>query len=417
MGLIAVGLSHKTAPVGEREQLSVSTKDLPELLRIFQAEYGSGVILSTCNRTEVYVHSRNSHNEIPSSELLRHVADYKGYDQAMPLPNAYEFEEGDVARHLFRVAAGVDSMVLGESEILGQVRSAFSAANKAKSLDAVLSRLFHEAIRTGKQARTDTEISRHAVSVSSAAVNLAKKHMVRLDNAQTLVVGAGSAGKLAARALRDAGAHRVCVTNRTSSRAEELAAYLGGETLPFSELESALKTTDLVITCSSAPEFLINEPMISHALTSRLSPLIILDLAVPRDVDPLIKELRNVKLFDIDDLQAESNSSLRKRESSIDEVISIVEENGNRFDDWLLGRRSAPIIRALVERTDLIRNTEITRTARDLDLPPHIVNKLESMTTSIVKKIMHDPITFLKYSDDPEKAAGIIRNVFDIEDD
>ena len=417
MSLIAAGISHQTAPVEDRERLAVSAEELPPLLRRYHADYGSGVVLSTCNRTEVYVHTREGHGEIPPSELMRDLADFKGYASGTVLPSFYELEGGDVARHLFRVAAGVDSMVLGEGQILGQVRSAFSAAHEARSLDAALSRLFHEAVRTGKQARAETRIARYAVSVSSAAVNLARQQVPHLAEARALVVGAGAAGKLAARALRDAGVQEIVVTNRTDSRAEDLAAYLGGRTVPFAQLDASLAATDLVIACSSAPGFLIDAAKVARAVKGRSTTLTVLDVAVPRDVDPAVGAIDGVCLFDIDDLQAVSEANLRRREEAAADVFTIVADRAGEFDEWMLNRRAVPTIRALVERADAVSRVEIARTARDLNLPPRAVDKLDAMTTAIVKKLMHDPIAYLKYADDPEEAAQTVRRVFGVRDD
>ena len=417
MSLIAAGLSHQTAPVADRERLAVTADELPRLLGRYHAEYGSAVVLSTCNRTEVYVHTRGGHGEIPPSELMRDLADFKGYDSASALPNFYALEESDVARHLFRVAAGVDSMVLGEGQILGQVRSAFSAAHEARSLDAALSRLFHEAVRTGKQARAETRIARYAVSVSSAAVNLAREQVPHLAEARALVVGAGAAGKLAARALRDAGVQEIVVTNRTDSRAEDLAAYLGGRTVPFAQLDASLALADLVVACSSAPGFLIDAAMASRAVGGRSMPLTILDVAVPRDVDPAVGAVDGIRLFDIDDLQAVSEANLRRREEAADDVLAIVEDRAGEFDEWMLNRRAVPTIRALVERADAVSHVEIARTARDLGLAPPAVEKLDAMTAAIVKKLMHDPIAYLKYAEDPEEAAQLVRRIFGVRDD
>jgi glutamyl-tRNA reductase len=417
MSLVAAGLSHQTAPVEDRERLAVSVEELPRLLRHFHAEYGSGVVLSTCNRTEVYVHTRGGNGEIPPSELMRELADFKGYDAGSALPSFYELEGADVARHLFRVAAGVDSMVLGEGQILGQVRSAFSAAHEARSLDAALSRLFHEAVRTGKQARAETNISRYAVSVSSAAVNLARQQVSQLAEARALVVGAGAAGKLAARALRDAGVQEIVVTNRTDSRAEDLAAYLGGRTVPFAQLDASLAAADLVVACSSAPGFLIDVAMAKRAVAGRSTDLTVLDVAVPRDVDPAVGGIDGVHLFDIDDLQAVSEANLHRRQEAAADVFSIVANRAGEFDEWLLSRRAVPTIRALVERADAVSKAETARTARDLGLAPAAAEKLDAMAAAIVKKLMHDPIAYLKYADDPEEATQVVRRIFGVRDD
>ena len=416
MTLIAAGVSHRTAPLKQRERLALGNGDLPGALLHFRKEYGNGVLLSTCNRTEVYVHPNHDTNEVPPAELMSQLARLRGLDPATGLPRFYELEGRAVAEHLFAVAAGVDSMILGEGQILGQVRSAFSAAHQAGSLDPVLARLFHDALRTGKRARSETPIARHAVSVSSAAVNLIRAHVPPLSECRALVVGAGDAGKLTARALRDHGVRRITVTSRTERRAEEVAAYLEGAVLPFSRLADGLAEADLVITCSSAPGFVVALALVKEAVSRRTTPITFMDVAVPRDVDPKVGEIPGVRLFDIDNLQAVSEANLKLREEAAEDVRAIVRRAARDFDYWLDGRRAVPTIKALVQRAEAVRHAELERTLRELRLDAQTAEKLDRMTAAIIKKLLHEPIAYLRYADDSWEAAQTVRSIFGVED-
>ena len=309
--LIAAGVSHRTAKLDERERVALQRDEVPQLLQRYRERYGNGVVLATCNRTEVYVHTGQRASEAPPGELMEQLADFKGLSFPGDLPAYYCLQGAEVPRHLFSVASGIDSQVLGEGQILGQVREALSAAAEARSLDAALARLLHDALRTGKRARSETPIGRYAVSVSSAAVDLAREHVPALPYCRALVVGAGAAGMLAARALRDRGIQHLTVTSRTRERAEGLAEYLGAAVVPFPRLADAIAAADLVITSSSAPGFLIDPPLVERARAIRVAPRTFIDVAVPRDVDPRIREFADVRVFDLDDLQGVSAANLQ----------------------------------------------------------------------------------------------------------
>ena len=413
MTLIGAGLSHRTSPIEERERFALSTLELPAAMAHFGAAFGHTVILSTCNRTEIYVHP--SERETEPLELLLELAAFKRIELD-PLPRFCGLRGREVPEHLFRVAAGIDSMVLGESEVLGQVRSAMSAAHEAKTLDHTLSRLVHDALRAGRRARSETHIGRYAVSVSSAAVSLVRTHVPDWRNSRALVVGAGAAGKLAARALRDQGVDRIAVTSRTQERAADVAAYLGGRVVPFRELETALANADVVITSSSAEDYLITPELVARSRGAVETPVVFMDVAVPRDVDPVIAELPGVSLFDIDDLQAVSDTNLERREAAAAEALRIVGEAADEFEEWVEGRRAVPTIKAVVRYADQIRRTELERTIRDLGLSSGDAQKLDKMTAAIVKKLLHSPIDYLK-TNEAEEGAEVVRRILGVEDD
>jgi glutamyl-tRNA reductase len=383
-------------------------------MRHFHSLFGHSAILSTCNRTEIYVNPHD--DEVEPSDLIAELARFKGLSKGR-LPSHYALRGREVPQHIFRVAAGVDSMILGESEVLGQVRTALSAAREAHSLDTSLSRLLHDALRTGRRARHETNIGRYAVSVSSAAVSLAREHVPDFESCRALVVGAGEAGKLAARALRDQGVREITVTSRTRDRAEELATYLNGAVVSFSQLSEAIASADLVISSSSAPGYLITPEILTRCRNGSQAPLTVMDVAVPRDVDPAVGHLPNVKLLDIDDLQAMSEANLRRREEAAAQVFRIVDEAADSYEEWLEARRVVPSIKAIVRRADEIRRVELERTLGELDLSPANGEKLDRMTAAIVKKLLHEPIDYLRSAEDSEESSATVRRIFGVEDD
>lgn len=411
MHITLVGIDHRTAPVAVRECFAFAAEELPEALPRFG---GAAVLLSTCNRTEVYL---TSHHPITAGSVIALLHELKGGADADP--NAFYFmTNGDAARHLFRVAASVESMVIGESEILGQVRSAFGAATDAGTDNAVLSRLFHSAIRTGGKVRNETHIGRNAVSVSSTAVALARNTLGDLTRSTVLVVGAGEAGKLAARSLRDSGASRLVVTSRTASNARELAADLGGEAVPFEQLKQALGEADIVISSSAAPGYLIGRDHVAQAAAQRNGrPLLIIDIAVPRDVDPAVREFAKVHLYDIDDLQNQVEENMNKRRKELTKAEKIVEEELGRFSQWLNSRGVVPTISALRFQADALRQEEMARTLkRSNDITPQQQERMEAMTNALVTKLLHNPIARLK-GDDGERYAAFVRELFDLDSD
>ena len=411
MTLLAAGISHRTASVQERERFALNHREMPLALQSFLDRFGNGAVLSTCNRVELYVNSHDS--SARPSDLIAHLSRLKGIGGDELPPCFYELRERDAAAHLFRVAAGVDSMVLGEGQILGQVRRALQSASRAGSLDPVLSRLFHAALEVGKRCRHETDIARFAVSVSSAAVDLARERIGSLHGKRGLVVGAGEAGKLAARALRDAGVHDLAVTGRTARRAERLALELQGSAVPFAEFTSALVQADIVITSSAAEGFLVDRARLQEVLAIREAPITILDVAVPRDVDPAVRELPGVGLFDIDDLQTISEANLRLREQAAAHAQRLVTIAAEQFTSWVESRRAVPAITALLDRAEVIRRAETERTVRELALDDASTDKLEKMTAAIVKKLLHEPIQVLK-KDDVDAAA--VRRLFALEE-
>ena len=411
MHITLVGISHKTAPVAVREQFAFAPAELPEALPRFG---GGAALLSTCNRTEVYL---ASHHPIAAASVVALLRELKDGADA-PDEAFYDAAGREAARHLFRVAAGIESLVLGESEILGQVRAAFSAATEADTNNAVLSELFHSAIRVGRKARSQTHISRNTMSISSTAVALARSTLGDLSSSTVLVVSAGEAGKLTARSLAEHGATRVIVTNRSPARARELAADLEAETVPFSRLGRAMADADIVISASAAPEFLIGAPEVAQAIAARNGrPLLLIDIAVPRDIDPAVRDFPQVHLYDIDDLQARVEHGRNNRQQEVGKVERIVEEGVQRFSEWLRARGVVPTVSALRRYADIVREEELARTLKRLNgMSAKERAVVEAMAGALVKKLLHDPISKLK-GHDGERYVGALRELFSLDSD
>lgn len=402
------GISHHTAPVEEREALAFSTGELRAALARLKQELGAAVILSTCNRTELYTVVGAAEDACRLVPLLLRL---RG---ARVDPSRFYVLTGlEAVRHLYRVAAGLDSMVVGESQIQGQVRDAFSLATDADCVNGLLSRLFHTALAVGKRARRETSIGRWAASVGSAAVALARQVLMGLEGRTVLVVSAGATGKLAARALTEAGAARVLMTNRTYARAVEVARSLGGQPVPFSRLPEALAQADIVISATGAQGFVLGPQQVAPALAGRDGrPLVFIDLAVPRDVDPAVGELEGVHLYDIDDLQevaAPQGTHLR----DLRRAEAIVEEEVARFQEWWQSLDVVPVIAALRQRAEEIRQRELERTLRRLpDLSPEERQRIEAMTMAIVNKLLHRPIARLKDGADIALYREVLSDLF-----
>jgi glutamyl-tRNA reductase len=409
-----VGISHKTAPVSVREHFAFAPAELPELLRRLGERYQGAAVVSTCNRTEVYVASARGVGDPRPIEAL--LSEIKG-EVAMEGAPFFTLSGKDAARHLFRVAAGVDSMVIGESEILGQVRAAFNEATAAGTHSPALSRLFHSALRAGRRVRTQTEIGRRSVSVSSTAVQLAREVLGDLAGKTVLVVSAGEAGKLTARSLAGSGVSRMLVTTRNPDRAAGLAAELHGEAVPFAKLGAAAAVADIVISSSAAPTFLIERPLVEHAMRSRAArPLLIIDIAVPRDVDPAVRDLPGVHLHDIDDLQAVASHNMHLRRAELAQAEAIVEEEVTKFGDWLRSLEVVPTVASLRSRAEAVRAAELERTLSKTNMSAADRKRVEAMTAALVKKLLHDPIARLKTPGEGERYVETARALFALDD-
>jgi glutamyl-tRNA reductase len=409
-----VGISYKDAPVGVREHFAFASHELPPLLARLSEQYAGATVLSTCNRTEIYIAGARGVGDARSVGAI--LSEMKGDP---PMEGAPFFTLGnlDAARHLFRVAAGVESMVVGESEILGQVRAAFTASTAAGTHTPALSKLFHTAIRVGRRARSQTHIGRHAVSVSSIAVALARETLSDLSGKTVLVVGAGEAGKITASNLNGMGVGRIIVTSRSAERTADLAASLGGTAVLFEQRAAAIADADIVISSTAAPDFVVDRAMVAKAMRGRAGrELLLVDIAVPRDIEPAAREVPGVHLFDIDDLQERAQGNLHLRRQEVAQAELIIEEEVAKFGDWLRSLAVVPTIAALRSRAESIRAAEVERTLAKTNLSAADKKRVEAMASALVKKLLHEPVSRLKKPGEGERYVEAARSLFALDD-
>jgi len=400
MALFVAGLSHKNTPVELRERLAVEEDKLREALRDIQATgvVREVVILSTCNRVEVYGVTDVAGEA--RSVAFRHLCRQRGVDPGSIEPLLYTHVEDAAVRHAFRVASSLDSMMVGEPQILGQVKDAFALAQSCEAVGPALHGLFTQAFNVAKKVRTETEVARHAVSVSFAAVELARKIFTTLDGKAVLLLGAGKMSELAARHLVEQGAYPIYVVNRTWARAQELARALSGTAVPFDELGAALASVDIAITSTGAPEPLITRDAVGRALHGRgARPLFFIDIAVPRDVEAAVNTLDGVYRYDIDDLKQVVDANLRERAREAQRAEALVEREVAKFQARLGDVEVIPTIVSLRERLEEIRLGEVKKTlARLPDATPETRAAIEAVSSAIVNKILHTPVTKLRES-------------------
>jgi glutamyl-tRNA reductase len=400
MPLFVAGLSHKNAPVELRERLAVDEDKLRELLRDVAATgaVGEALILSTCNRVEVYGVA-----PVPGearTAAFRHLCQHRGVSLGLVEPLLYTHVETEAIRHAFRVTASLDSMMIGEPQILGQVKDAFALAQACETIGPSLHTLFTQAFAVAKKVRTETEIARHAVSVSFAAVELAKKIFAGLAGKAVLLVGAGKMGELAARHLVEQGAFPVYVVNRTWARAQEMARALSGTAVPWDELETALGGVDIVITSTGAPEPVITRAAVQRVTHGRRArPLFFIDIAVPRDVEEGVDGLGDVYRYDIDDLKQVVDANIRERLREAQRAEGLVERETAKFLLRLRDVEVIPTIVSLRERLEEIRAGEVRKTlARLPDASMETRQAIDALSSAIVNKILHAPISKLRES-------------------
>jgi glutamyl-tRNA reductase len=411
--LALVGISHHRAPVALRERVALDGPAAARAASELAERTAEAVCLSTCNRTELYVASADA--GAAEREALRTLTDLGGEEIAGAL---YRLRDEAAALHLFRVAAGLDSLVPGEGEILGQVRQAYEQGK----VGAFLDRLFRQALHAGRKVRAQTAIGESPSSVSSAAAALAQQVFGDLHGRTMLLIGAGKVSELAARNLRSRGATIAFVANRTLDRAEELARRVGSEARPLEELEAALDGADVVVSSTSAPGFVLNREQVARTLARRKGrPLLLVDLAVPRDLDPAIHDLPGCYLYDIDDLQAVVTETLAGRRREADAAEEIVAAEADRFRAWQASLDVVPAIASLRARAEEIRAGELEKVESRLERLSEAERRaIESMTAQIVNKLLHLPTIRMKQAAtaaDGVVYAETVRHLFGLEDE
>jgi glutamyl-tRNA reductase len=411
--LILVGLNHRTAPVDVRERLSISDARLPEILaELNSLERIEGTaIVSTCNRVEAVI---SSDDEDVIAPVVEWLAQRAGTSRATIEKHLYVLRHGDVVKHLFRVASGLDSMILGEPQIGGQVRHAFQTARDLGTLDPLLLQLFEQTMRVGKRIRTETGIGEHAVSVPFAALELAKKIFGDLSGLQVLLIGAGEMGELTAEHFAQQNVRQVFVANRSHERAEELAARFHGQAVRFDALHEQLADCDIVVASTGAPHYLIDAADVSRALeTRRRRNLFLIDLAVPRNIDPAIANLEGAYLYNIDDLQNVADANLEMRQKKAVTAEGIVAKEVDLFRRRVVAQDAVPTILELQERLEAIRAAELEKCLRKMGpVTAEQRAAIEQFSTQMVNKILHYPILNLKEaSEEPQERESLRRTI------
>lgn len=402
--LLAIGISHKTAPVALRERLALSEGQATGVLHDLQShgEIQEAVALSTCNRTELYfvVSDPVEAETLALSELTRHA----GIRPTELVERLYSLRGEDVVGHLMRVAAGLDSMVVGESEVLGQVKRAYELALVEGVTGPITNRLFRDAITTGKRVRSETGVGSLKTSVSTVAVELARATRGDLGAQHTLVIGAGGNGELTARALSDAGASTVFVANRRYDRAIGVAQRYGGTAVRFDHLPEELIKADIVLSSTASPHQIIGVDELAVVMEQRAGrPLLMIDIAVPRDIDPAVGEIGGVTLYDMDDLQRQVDRNISVRRSEATKAEQVVDQERERFMRWLASLDVVPTISALRRRGEQIAGQVVTENlARFEGLSDEDRERLDTIGRAIVNRLLHEPTLRLKRADDDD---------------
>ena len=423
MHILSLGLNHISAPLRLRERLAFNEEQIRvSLSRLFCGHSNTSlaelIILSTCNRIEIYAAS----SHLAYDELEAFVSDARGVSVDELHPHLYRFRDVDAARHLFDVAAGLDSLVIGEPQILGQITRALELARGHNAAGPILNRLFQAAIHAGKRARTETAISRNPASVSSLAASVAEKTLGHIKTARVAVLGAGEMAELTVEALRKRGVERIRVINRTLERAQGLAQRWGAEMATFEFLQESLCEADILISSTGAPHLVISAQMVAEAMRARADrALVLIDIAVPRDIDPDAAQIPSVKLFDMDGLNAQLEDSLSRRMEEVPQVKRILEEELFDFEAYLKSLEVLPIIADIRQQAEAIRMTELEKTLRRMpDLTEAQRERIEALTQALVKKILDRPTRRLRAESACPHApayATVARTLFDLHPD
>lgn len=410
------GISYDTTPLPVRERLSIPRDRIEEALAQLGRYVGGGVILATCNRTEIY--SVGNDKDSPAEPIRDFFCAWSGLPRDQLAPHLHTKGGLDAVRHLTETASGLCSMIVGEWEIQGQVRRALQAAEGAGMADPLLSKVFQHAIRVGRRVRDETDISRNALSVSSVAVKLASKVAGDVRGCRVLLIGAGQAGKLAARAFAQRGVADIAIINRSPECAAELAESVGGRSAALENLRAEMGSADIVISCTGAPHAVVDCDIVADVMRTRPSrPLVLVDIAVPRDIDPAVKQINGVHLYDIDDFMNVSKTHRRAREKEIAKAMSIIDDEMARFTAQWHAVSAEPVIDALMRKAEGIRKHQLQLTLKKLPpLSDEEAESIEAMTKSIVHKILHNPVECLKNNGHDDGAmAETVKELFGID--
>ena len=420
MNIVTLGVNHKTAPVEVRECLAFAEGTIPQALKQLQQEVGlqESMILSTCNRVEIYGICEDT--EITRNKLVDFIGTFKDLPAAQFTDSLYYYCNQEAIQHVFQVASSLDSMVIGEPQILGQLKEAYALASEHKATGLILNKFMHRAFSVAKSVRTRTKIANSAVSVSFAAVEMARKIFGDLSDKTVMLVGAGEMCELAARHFVNQGVKKVLVTNRTYQRARQLADEFDGSAIEFKDFHSQLQRVDILLTSTGSPSYLIKPEHLGPALKKRKHrPIFLIDIAVPRDIDPATNNMDGIFLYDVDDLQDVVTENIDHRKQEAERAEALVDIEVEKFIYWLESLQLTPTIKALHRMADEISRQELEKTLSSFpDLSKKQQKKLEAMARAIVNKLLHQPITFIKeHSEYGEQLpAEIVRQMYKLND-
>ncbi len=419
--LVVVGVNHKTTPVEVRERLAFTAGTMEGSLQqlVGNPEIVENLILSTCNRVEIY--ARVSDGDRGIQLLKEFICNYHGLSNRDLDKFFYSYRNEAAVEHLFRVSSSLDSMVLGEAQVLGQVKDAYSTARALRSTGMLLNQLFEKAFNVAKKVREETGISEGGISISSAAVELARKIFEDLDNHSIMLVGTGEMAELAAKHLISYGVKTVYVASRTYDRAVNLAQTLNGCALDFEAFKKELHRADIVITSTAAPRFIISRDLVEQAIHQRKNkPMFLIDIAVPRDIEPEVNDLENVYLYDIDDLQTVVSANIKEREKEAENAMHIITTEVEKFNRWMVSLDAVPTIVEMRSRAETIRKRELEKALKKIpQLTSQDQNVLEQMSRAIINKILHKPTVNLKKKTESQEGhfyLKAIRHLFHLDD-
>jgi len=419
MELTLVGLNHKTAPIDLREEIAFAEEALPCALQTLQSEFGFGeaMIVSTCNRVEIL--ADDPKNGASSDQITAFLSNYHGVDQSKFDSHLYCYRRDELVRHLFRVASSLDSMVPGEAQILGQMKQAYSTAQDAGTIGKLLSRLIPHAFYVAKRVRRETQIGSSSVSVSSVAVELARKIFGELDGQEVLLLGAGKMSELAARSLLKAGASRIRVANRTHQKAVEVASRFGGDVAGFDQLEESMAQSDIIIVSTGADKHILDKSQIESVIRRRkYSPIFIIDISVPRNVSPAVNEIENAFLYDIDDLQSVVSSHLQERSQEAELGEEIVGYEVTNFARICKGVSVGPVVKAFRQKLEDICLEELGRDQKGFTVEDR--QKIERLLLRTAHRIAHPLMREMKRGDEnPNRQyhnLEMLKKAFDLKD-
>lgn len=415
MEVYLTGINYSRTPATIREKVASGIGLMEEALLPLSKYLAQGVILATCNRTEIYTVADNS--DPPELATINFLQNQTGLSEAELLPHIYVYHHESAIKHLFSVASGLDSMLIGEFEVLGQVNRALEAAEKRHLVSWPLHRLFRRAIQTGRHVRNETGISRSALSVSSVAVELAAKTVGNIGQARVLVIGAGEAGQLVTKAAKERGASQVAIATRHQEKVSPMATMLGGRLVSMDNLDEELIAADIVISCTATPHFVLSYAQMVEMMKARPQrPLVIIDIAVPRDVEPEVKKINSIFLYDIDDFTKVAEANRQQRRGEVQQALELIDDEARRFIDWWQGLEVRPIISVLVDKAEKIRQAQLNLTLKKLpNLSDEERTNLETMTKSLVQKILHEPIQYLKGNKNEEEAIKLMKKLFGLD--